>query len=62
MKKPLLEFDNHIKDKDDLISQLESLKAEAMHSMMNALDDFRDVFVRDYHALRIVINYIKEVK
>ena len=60
MKKPVLEFDNFIKDKEDLLSQLESLKAEAIYMMRNPNHD--EIFQKDLHALRIVINYIKEVK
>lgn len=61
MKKIIyFEFDNHIMSIDDLIYQLESLKFESRLNM-----PLGDIFVKDYHALRIVINfinyYIKEV-
>ena len=55
-----IEYDNIIKNKDDLISQLESLKDEAIYMLKNPNHD--EVFQRDLHALRIVINFIKELK
>ena len=55
-----IEYDNIIKNKDDLISQLESLKEEAIYMLKNPNHD--EVFLRDLHALIIVINYIKEMK
>lgn len=55
-----IEYDNIIKNKDDLISQLESLKEEAIYMLKNPYHD--EVFQRDLHALRIVINFIKELK
>lgn len=57
MKKPKLDFDNHIADLDELIKQLESLKAEAMEWMPQD-----EIFAKDYHALRIVVRYLKEIK
>ena len=54
-----IEYDNIIKNKDDLIKQLESLKDEAIYMLKNPYHD--EVFQKDLHALRIVINYIKEV-
>ena len=55
-----IEYDNIIKNKDDLISQLESLKDEAIYMLKNPNHD--EVFQRDLHALRIVINFIKDLK
>ena len=55
-----IEYDNIIKNKDDLIKQLESLKEEAIYMLKNPYHD--EVFQRDLHALRIVINFIKELK
>ena len=55
-----IEYDNIIKNKDDLISQLESLKDEAIYMLKNPYHD--EVFQRDLHALRIVINFIKDLK
>lgn len=54
-----LEYDNIIKNKDDLLNQLESLKEEAIYMMKGSIDD---IFQKDLHALRIVINYLKEMK
>lgn len=56
----VIEYDNIIKNKDDLISQLESLKDEAIYMLKNPYHD--EVFQRDLHALRIIINFIKEMK
>ena len=55
-----IEYDNIIKNKDDLISQLESLKDEAIYMLKNPYHD--EVFQRDLHALRIIINFIKDLK
>lgn len=55
-----IEYDNIIKNKDDLLKQLESLKEEAIYMLKNPFHD--EVFQRDLHALRIVINFIKELK
>lgn len=54
-----IEYDNIIENKTQLLKQLESLKKDAISNMRNSyyLDD---VFAKDVHALRIVINYIKE--
>ena len=56
----MIEYDNIIKNKDDLISQLESLKDEAIYMLKNPNHD--EVFQRDLHALRIVIKLINELK
>lgn len=55
-----IEYDNIIKNKDDLIKQLESLKDEAIYMLKNPYHD--EVFQKDLHALRIVINFIKDLK
>ena len=56
----MIEYDNIIKNKDELIKQLESLKDEAIYMLKNPYHD--EVFQRDLHALRIVINFINELK
>ena len=62
MKNPILEYDNIIKNKDELIKQLESLKDEAIYMLKSPVNSDEDnIFQKDLHALRIVINYIKEV-
>ena len=55
-KKYKIEYDNIIKNKDELIAQLESLKEEALYMLKNPNHD--EVFQRDLHALRIVINML----
>ena len=55
-----IEYDNIIRNKDDLISQLESLKEEAIYMLKNPNHD--EVFQRDLHALRIVINMLGGIK
>lgn len=60
MSKLNIEYDNIIKDKDELISQLESLKEEAIYMLKNPNHD--EVFLRDLHALRIVINMLGGIK
>ena len=56
----LIEYDNIIKNKDDLIKQLESLKDEAIYMLKNPYHD--EVFQKDLHALRIVIKLINTLK
>ena len=51
------DFDNFIKNKDELIEQLESLKEEAKYMMKCDI-----IFQKDFHALKIVINYLKNQK
>jgi len=53
-----IQYDNIIKDKDELLNQLESLKEEAIYTLKNPNHD--EIFQKDLHALRIVINMIKE--
>ena len=55
-----IEYDNIIKNKDDLIKQLKSLKEEAIYMLKNPYHD--EIFQKDLHALKIVINMIKEVE
>lgn len=57
-----LEYDNIIKDKEDLLSQLESLKEDAIAHLQCTVSGFEEVFQRDLHALKIVIHYLKELK
>ena len=56
-KMPELEFDNHIKNIDDLIKQLDSLKKES-RLMFTTDQIFRD----DFHALKIAVRYFKKLK
>lgn len=56
-KKIEIEYDNHIKNIDELIEQLKSLKQEALIMLPEDL-----VFQRDYHALKIIIRYLEELK
>ena len=60
MSKLNIEYDNIIKNKDELVSQLESLKEEAIYMLKNPNHD--EVFQRDLHALRIVINMLGGIK
>ncbi len=60
MKKFNLEFDNVIKNKEELINQLESLKEEAIYMLKCPNHD--EIFQKDLHALRIVITFLKEDK
>lgn len=57
MKK--IEFDNIIKNKDDLINQLESLKEEAIYMLKDPYHD--EVFQKDLHALRITISILQDI-
>lgn len=56
-KTPELEFNNHIKNIDELIKQLESLKKES--KVMFTTDE---IFRNDFHALKIAVRYFKELK
>lgn len=56
----MIEYDNIIKDKEELLNQLESLKEEAIYMLKNPYHD--EVFVKDLHALRIVIRHIKSLE
>ena len=65
MKKPQLNFDNHISNIDELLIQLKSLKEEAfinMRSFPNDYRDYREIFIKDFYALKITINYLEEMK
>ena len=53
-----MKYDNIIKNKSELLKQLESLKEEAIYMLKNPYHD--EVFVKDLHALRIVIRMVKE--
>ena len=55
-----IEFDNHITNIDELIHQLESLKDEAIYMMRNPNHD--EIFIKDFHALSIVIRFLEEVR
>ena len=59
----MIEYDNIIKDKAELIKQLESLKQDALENVRSMpTDDLKEVFKKDLHALRIVIRHIKSLK
>lgn len=59
----MIEYDNIIKDKAELIKQLESLKQDAIENVRSMpTDDLKEVFQKDLHALRIVISHIKALK
>lgn len=59
----MIEYDNIIKDKAELIKQLESLKQDALENVRSMpTDDLKEVFQKDLHALRIVIRHIKSLK
>ena len=53
-------YDNIIKNKEELINQLESLKEEAIYMLKCPNHD--EIFQKDLHALRIVISFLMEVK
>ena len=55
-----IDYDNIIKNKDDLIKQLESLKEEAIYMLKNPFHD--EVFQKDLHALRIVLNLLRNME
>ena len=57
-----IEYDNIIKNKDELIQQLEALKRDAIDNFRATPNDLKVVFQKDMHALRIVINFVKELK
>ena len=59
-RKNNIEYDNIIQNNEDLISQLESLKEEAIYMLKNPNHD--EVFQKDLHALRIVINMLGGTK
>lgn len=58
----MIEYDNVIKDKEELIKQLESLKQDALENVRSMPDDLKGIFQKDLHALRIVIRHIKSLK
>lgn len=58
----MIEYDNIIKNKEELIKQLESLKYDALENVRSMPDDLKEIFQKDLHALRIVIRHIKSLK
>jgi hypothetical protein len=58
----MIEYDNIIKDKAELIKQLESLKYDALENVRSMPDEEKEIFQKDLHALRIVIKHIKSLK
>ena len=58
----MIEYDNIIKDKAELLYQLEALKRDAIDNFRAMPNDLKIVFQKDLHALRIVINLIKSMK
>lgn len=49
-----------IHNKEELIKQLESLREDAKFNMHNELHEI--IFYRDFNALTVAINIIKEIK
>ena len=58
----MIEYDNIIKDKAELIKQLESLKYDALENVRSMPDEEKELFQKDLHALRIVIRHIKSLE
>jgi hypothetical protein len=58
----MIEYDNIIKDKEELIKQLESLKYDALENVRSMPDEEKELFQKDLHALRIVIRHIKSLE
>ena len=58
----MIECDNIIKDKEELIKQLESLKYDALENVRSMPDEEKELFQKDLHALRIVIRHIKSLE
>lgn len=56
----VIEYDNIIKDKNELVKQLESLKEEAIYMLRNPFHD--EVFQKDLHALNIVLHMLEGIK
>lgn len=52
-----IQYDNIIKDNIELLKQLESLKEEAIYMLKNPYHD--EIFQKDVHALKIVIDTLK---
>ena len=57
-----INYDNIIKNKDELIQQLELLKKSAIDNFRAMPNNLKVVFQKDIHALIIVTNFIKEMK
>jgi len=55
----MIEYDNIIKNKIQLLKQLRGLKKDEIINMRSFVN-FTDIFQKDVHALRIAIRYIKE--
>ena len=58
----MIEYDNIIKDKAELIKQLESLKYDALENVRRMPNELKEIFQKDLHALRIVIRHIKSLE
>jgi len=58
----MIEYDNIIKDKAELIKQLESLKYDALENVRSMPTEEKELFQKDLHALRIVIRHIKSLE
>ena len=58
----MIEYDNIIKDKEELIKQLESLKYDALENVRSMPDEEKELLKKDLHALRIVIRHIKSLE
>ena len=57
-----LGYDDIIKNKEELLEQLESLKEDAIWRVQSTVAGLNEVFKRDLHALKIAIRVIKEMK
>ncbi len=53
-------FNQRIKNFDDLINQLKSLKDESFYNMRSPFHE--EIFFKDFYALWLSINIIEEVK
>ena len=56
-----INYDNIIENIDDLINQMDSLKEEAIYMMRSAVNVDK-VFQKDFHALKIVIDLLNQIK
>ena len=59
LSKYRIEYDNIIKDKIELLKQLESLKQDALENLKSMPNELKEIFQKDVHALKIVIDTLK---
>lgn len=57
MKKLKIDYDQIIKNKDDLLKQLHSLLKESIYMMC-----CDEIFIKEVHALRIAIRILEELE